>query len=71
MKKAPLVATERRILKGKERRFSLTRRESGAGMSEVPGVFLAIRSSMAICLYNAVTRAMVGMLKIFQKCKTL
>ena len=52
VKKAHVVAPARRILKGRETRFSLTRGVSGVGAGESLGSFLSVGSSMKIDLYK-------------------
>lgn len=50
VKKAPVVAAEKRILKGRERRFWLIRGDNGADTVEPLGSTLVMMSSMVIFL---------------------
>ena len=51
VKKAPVVAAERRILKGRERRLSLIRGDDDASKGKTSGRALSVRSAMVVYVY--------------------
>ena len=67
VKKAPVVAPERRILKGRETRFSLTRGDNASGTGEPSGLFLFEGFSIEIdlCIFLVLSRATVKIPKTY------